>query len=87
MTTLQVDKFVTGNQPQICDSKIYGSTPVAPYKEGKQFTRQPPETHYKIYSSEPLPVVTVRFKDADSGDETFTINEADFDAEIHEKNK
>ena len=83
MTTLQVDKFTSGNQPQITDSKIYTGAPIAPYAGGARHTRQPPITGYKIYSSKPLPTVSVRFKDSASGEETFTINESDFDDDIH----
>ena len=50
MKTLQVDKPVTSSQPQISDSKIYSGSPIKPYEGGAQHTRQPPETHYKIYS-------------------------------------
>ena len=83
MKTLQVDKFTSGNQPQITDSKIYGSAPVMPYEGGAWHTRQPQITGYKIYSSKKLPVVLVRLMGVE-GDETFTINESDFDPEIHE---
>ena len=82
MTTSQVDKFVTGNQPQITDSKIYSGGPIAPYAGGARHTRQPPDTKYKIYSSKPLPVVQVRFVGGDAG-ETFVINASDFDADLH----
>ena len=84
METLQVDKFVTGNQPQIVDSKIYGSAPVMPYDGGHRYTRQPQITGYKIYSSKKLPVVLVRLTNAEASDEPFIINESDFDEAMHE---
>ena len=84
MKTLQVDKPVTSSQPQITGSKIYSGGPIAPYEGGQRFTRQPPETNYKIYSSKPLPTVSVRFVGADADSELFIINEEDFDAAVHE---
>ena len=84
MTTSQVDKFVTGNQPQITDSKIYSGGPIAPYEGGQRHTRQPPDTKYKIYGKKPVPVVLVRLIDADADSEPFTINESDFDDAVHE---
>lgn len=85
MKTSQVDKPVTSTQPQIGNSRIYSGDPVKPYEGGAQHTSQPPNTFYKIYSSKQLPTVAVRLKDAGFGAETFTINERDFDSEIHEK--
>ena len=84
MTTSQVDKFVTGNQPQITDSKIYSGGPIAPYAGGARHTRQPPDTKYKIYGAKSVPVVNVRFVDGDADADPFTINESDFDEAIHE---
>lgn len=83
MKTLQVNKPVTSSQPQITDSKIYTGGPIKPYEGGQRHTRQPPETHYKIYSSKPLPTVQVRFVNADADSEPFVINEADFDDAVH----
>ena len=84
MTTSQVDKFVTGNQPQITDSKIYSGGPIKPYEGGQRHTRQPPNTFYKIYSSKTLPVAQVRFVGADADAEPFVINASDFDDALHE---
>ena len=84
MKILQVDRPVTSSQPQVGDSKIYTGGPIAPYEGGAQYTRQPPDTKYKIYGAKPLPTVAVRFKDSAPDAETFTINESDFDPEIHE---
>ena len=81
MKILQVDQPATSNQPQVGDSRIYTGGPVSPSTDGAAKTRQPPHTFYKIYSK-PVPVVLVRLIAA--GDETFTINESDFDAAIHE---
>ena len=81
MTTSQVDKFVTGNQPQITDSKIYSGGPIAPHAGGARHTRQPPITGHKIYSSQPVPTIAVRLKA--SGDQVL-INKEDFDAAVHE---
>ena len=83
MKQLQVDQPTTSSQPQVGDAKIYTGAPIAPYDGGAWHTRQPPITGYKIYSSKPLPVVLVRLKNAASGAETFTINESDFDADLH----
>ena len=79
--TTQVEKFTSGNQPQITNSKIYSGGPVAPYEGGARHTRQPPDTKYKIYGKKPVPVVLVRLIDADS--EPFIINEDDFDDAVH----
>ena len=86
MKTLQVDKPATSSQPQISDSKIYSGAPIAPYEGGARHTRQPPDTKYKIYSSKSVPTILVQRIGA-AGDETFTINESDFDSEIHAKIK
>lgn len=83
MKTLQVDKPVTSSQPQIGDSKIYSGDPVLSLDAGSQKSRQPPETHYKIYSSKEIPTIRVRLRGSEDGD--FVINAADFDSEIHEK--
>ena len=85
MKILQVNQPVTSSQPQVGNVKIYSGAPIPPYEGGARHTRQPPDTKYKIYSSKPLPVVLVRLIGA--GDETLTINESDFDSEIHEKIK
>ena len=84
MTISQVEKFTSGNQPQITNSKIYSGNPIKPHEGGARHTRQPPDTKYKIYSSKPLPVVLVRLIDADADSEPFTINESDFDDAVHE---
>ena len=83
MTISQVDKPVTSSQPQISNSKIYSGGPIKPYEGGAWHTRQPQITGYKIYSSKKLPVVLVRLMGV-GGDATFTINESDFNPEIHE---
>ena len=84
MTTSQVDKFVTGNQPQITNSTIYSGGPIAPHAGGARHTRQPPDTKYKIYGAKPVPTVLVRFVNANADADPFTINESDFDEAIHE---
>ena len=84
MKTLQVDKPVTSSQPQITDSKIYAGNPIKPYEGGQRFTRQPPDTKYKIYSSKQLPTLSVRFLGADADSEPFVINASDFDPVVHE---
>ena len=84
MKTLQVDKFTSGNQPQVTDSKIYSGNPIAPCEGGARHTRQPPNTGYKIYGAKKVPVVSVRFVNADADADPFTINESDFDEAIHE---
>ena len=61
MKTLQVDKFTSGNQPQVTDSKIYSGNPIAPCEGGARHTRQPPNTGYKIYGAKKVPTVSVRF--------------------------
>ena len=81
--TKQVDKFVTSTQPQITNSKIYTGNPIKPHDGGAWITRQPPITGYKIYSSKPLPTVLVQLIDADADSEPFTINESDFDEDLH----
>ena len=81
--TTQADKFVSSSQPQIGDSKIYSGDPVLSLDAGRQFTRQPPNTGYKIYSSKPVPTIAVRFKDSASGDQV-VINKEDFDDALHE---
>ena len=83
MKTLQVNKPVTSGQPQVGHVTIYTGNPIKPYEGGAWHTRQPQITGYKIYSSKKLPVVLVRLMGVE-GDETFTINESDFDPEIHE---
>ena len=84
MKTLQVDKPVTSSQPQIGDSKIYSGDPVLSLDAGRQFTRQPPaDRTLKIYGGKQPATIRVKIKGA--GDETLTINESDFDSEIHEK--
>ena len=70
METLQINKRVTGSQPQVGNVKIYTGAPIAPYAMGAPHTRQPPITGYKIYSSKQLPVVLVRLIGA--GAEPFT---------------
>ena len=82
--TTQAEKQVTSSQPQITGSKIYTGGPIKPYEGGQRHTRQPPDTKYKIYSSKPLPTVSVRFVNAEDGDEPFTINASDFDDAVHE---
>ena len=82
--TTQADKFVSSSQPQITNSKIYSGNPIAPYEGGARHTRQPPNTFYKIYGAKNVPTVSVRFVNAEDGDEPFTINASDFDDAVHE---
>ena len=82
--TTQVEKFTSGNQPQITNSKIYSGNAIKPYAGGARHTRQPPDTKYKIYGAKPVPTVLVRFVNADADADPFTINESDFDEAIHE---
>ena len=82
--TTQAEKPVTSSQPQITDSKIYTGGPIKPYPGGARHTRQPPDTKYKLYSSKPLPTVSVRFVNADADTDPFIVNETDFDPALHE---
>ena len=85
MKLLQIFKPVSSSQPQIGDSKIYSGDPVLSLDAGRQFTRQPPaDRTLKIYGGKQPATIRVKIKGA-AGDETFVINESDFDSAIYEK--
>ena len=85
MKTLQVNKPVTSSQPQVGHVTIYTGNPIKPYEGGQRFTRQPADTKYKIYGAKSVPVVQVRFVNADADTDPFIVNESDFNPDLHEK--
>ena len=70
----------TANQPQVTDTRIYGSRPVAPL-EGA--SNQPEVlSHTKVYGGKQTPTVRVKLKD---GGKDLIVNQSDFDERKHER--
>ena len=81
MKTLQINRRVTAAQPQVGPIKVY-SGPQTPYESGRY---QPPvDPTLKIYGGKQPASIRVKLKGA-GGAENFTINEFEFDSEIHNK--
>lgn len=71
---------VTGNQPQVTDTRIYGSVPVEPIAGASNQPEVLP--HVKPYGVKSIPTIRVTLK---GGDKEMVINASDFDPGKHER--